>query len=171
MDCSVGVTGSFYDIRDRFRLEQDMKQPQVFSLAFLLLTCTRGTAGVAFVGSHIRRHWNLFRTKFHEFCKGLVRASRLECFKHGQQVLCHREGLHAGLSGEHFLDTLARREHRDALLGISKEWGDLIQGAFNCGGRGKALEASQVLTMGNRLAELVLARHNKKNRCMGKYNR
>ena len=60
IDCSVEVTGSFYAIRVRVRLEQDVKPPEVFALAFLLLTCTRGTAGVAFVGSHIRRHFGVF---------------------------------------------------------------------------------------------------------------
>ena len=148
-----------------------MKPPQIFALAFLLLACTRGTAGVAFVGSHIRKHWRLFRSHFHEFCKGLVSASRLESCKHGQQFLCHREVLHAGLNGKHFLETLAHREHRDALLGISQEWGNLVQGAFKCGGRGKALEASQVFAMGNCLTKVVLARHKKKKRSMGKYNR
>ena len=107
-----------------------MNAPQLFALAFLLLTCTRGTAGVAFVGSHLRNHWKVFRSKFYEFCKGLVSASRSACLKHGQQFLCHREGLHAGLSGKHFLDTLARREHRDALWRVSKQWGALIQGVF-----------------------------------------
>ena len=140
-----------------------MKPPQIFALAFLLLTCTRGTAGVAFVGSHIRKHWRLFRSHFHEFCKSLVRASRLECCEHGQQFLSHREGLHAGLSGEHFLDTLARREHRDALLGIGQKWGDSIAGVFKCGARVKALEASQVFAMGDCLTDLVLAKHKNKN--------
>ena len=138
-----------------------MKPPQIFALAFLLLTRTRGTAGVAFVGSHIRKHGRLFRSHFHEFCKSLVRASRLECCKRGQQCLSHREGLHAGLSGKHFLDTLARREHRDALLGIGQKWGDSFEGAFRCGGRVEALEASEVFAMGDCLTNLVLAEHKK----------
>ena len=54
---------------------------------------------------------------------------------------------------------------------MSKQWGEFIQGLLTCGGRGRAVEAAQILTMGDSLAELVLARHNKKNRCIGKYNR
>ena len=117
-----------------------MNAPQLFALAFLLITCTRGTDGVAFVGSHIRKHWNAFCNEFHEFCKGLVSASRSECLKHGKQFLCHREDLHAGLSGKHFLDTLARRAQRDVLLRISKQWGEILQGVVKSGGNGKALE-------------------------------
>ena len=148
-----------------------MKPPQTFALAFLLLSCTRGTAGVTFVASHIRKHWKLFRSHFHDFCKGLVRASRLECCKRGQQFLSHREGLHAALSGKHFLDTLARRKNRNALLRIGEEWGASIEGAFSCGGRVKALEASQVFALGDCLTTLALAEHKQKERCMGKYNK
>ena len=148
-----------------------MKPPQTFALAFLILSCTRGTAGVTFVASHIRKHWKLFRSHFHDFCKGLVRASRLECCKRGQQFLSHREGLHAALSGKHFLDTLARRKNRNALLRIGEEWGASIEGAFSCGGRVKALEASQVFALGDCLTTLALAEHNQIKRCMGKYNK
>ena len=56
----VRDTGCFQDSRVAVRLEQDMKPPQLFAMAFLLLTCTRGAAGVAFVGSHIRNHCIFF---------------------------------------------------------------------------------------------------------------
>ena len=148
-----------------------MRPPQTFALAFLILSCTRGTAGVTFVASHIEKHWNLFRFHFHDFCKGLVRACRSECCKRGQQILSHREGLHAGLSGKHFLDTLARRHNRNALLRISEEWGAVIEGVFCGGGRVKALEASQVFALGNCLTTLALAEHNHRRRCMGQYNK
>ena len=148
-----------------------MTPPQSFALAFLILSCTRGTAGVTFVASHIRKHWKLFRSHFHDFCKSLVRASRLECCKRGQQFLSHREGLHAALSGKHFLDTLARRKNRNALLRIGEEWGASIEGAFSCGGRVKALEASQVFALGDCLTTLALAEHNQIKRCMGNYNK
>ena len=148
-----------------------MRPPQTFALAFLILSCTRGTAGVTFVASHIEKHWNLFRFHFHDFCKGLVRACRSECCKRGQQFLSHREGLHAALSGKHFLDTLARRNNRNALLRISEEWGAVIEGVFCGGGRVKALEASQVFALGDCLTTLALAEHNHRRRCMGPYNK
>ena len=147
-----------------------MRPPQTFALAFLILSCTRGTAGVTFVASHIQKHWNLFRFHFHDFCKGLVRACRSECCKRGQQILSHREGLHAGLSGKHFLDTLARRNNRNALLRISEEWGAVIGGVFGGGGKVKGLEASQVFALGDCLTTLALAEHNHRRRCMGQYN-
>ncbi len=95
----------------------------------------------------------------------------MECCKRGQQLLGHREGLHAALSGKHFLDTLARRKNRNAVLRIGEEWGDSIEGAFSCGGRVKALEASQVFALGDCLTALVLAEHKRTKRCMGKYNK
>ena len=114
---------------------------------------------------------HFFRAIFLDFCKGLVRASRLECCKLGQQFLSHREGLHAALSGKHFLDTLARPKNRNALWRIGEKWGAAMQEAFSSGGRVKASKASQVFALGDCLTTLALAEHTKKERCMGKHNK
>ena len=45
---------------------------------------------------------------------------------------------------------------------MSKQWGEFIQGVLTGGGKGRAVEAAHILTMGDSLAELVLARHNNK---------
>ena len=147
-----------------------MKREQTVALAFLVIRCTRGSDGVHFVGSYIRGHFVEFQRDFHSFCTGLVAACRTACSSQGDQYLSHREGLHAGLSGMHFVETLKYSGVRRALLEVSKEWGRLLVGTIGDGMGRKSLVSKDIIQMGESLGHVVLAKHND-YRHMGPYNR
>ena len=120
----------------------------LLSLLFLILRATRGGVGVAVVSAFTQQNWAVFSQDFDEYCELLVSHCEEVCEGRGDPVyLAHREGLHAMLSGIHFIRTLARVSLRRRLLELARVFEPVVERMLR--GRGHvSLTVEDVTTLG-----------------------
>ena len=142
----------------------------LFMLSFILLRMTRGYRGVVVVSEYILSQWAVFATNFESFCKGLVSHCRSITDRHGQSYLAHNEGLHTGLSGMNFLQTLLTAECRKRIVSLAKKCTTCVTRLLQYRGN-TALRVSEITRMGDAFqGSIVLAIHQGVMRKMGAYN-
>ena len=143
----------FYRIPNKISIfdQAVMSDGFFFMLFLLLIRFTRGSQGVLHVAQHVLKNWKLFREDFNSFCVSLVEECEQLCAKHGKTYLSHREGLHTGLSGIHFIRTLRRSDCRNKLVSVATESSDVWDRLLLARGRGR-MSAEEVCSLGSALA-------------------
>ena len=131
-----------------------------YALTWLLLRTVRGEHGVKVVADCIQEQWRLYMTDFAAWSRSILKRCTHLCAEAGcDAYLSHREGLHAGHSGLHFLRTLAHAVHRAEIEDLACRFSVICSRIVRSGGK-TYLRDHEIIDIGDTLTgRLCLARH------------